>query len=187
MGSLSDAATYIFYSTLAMYVFLAIMYGIAFMSLASSSFDMTSTASPMIVNLLMVLYFGFTVAFILALYGYVLLYVAIRDYNKVKKVGSPAISILSFFIPIIGYPFLAGILERINGNLKTPAKLLKLTVVLLLIAIILMIPFASVSLGESLEAVLAFAIIEFIFFFGGLISNIIAWGLVYVRAKKLDL
>ncbi len=187
MGTLSDAAKYIFYSTLAMYVFLAIMYGIAFMSLASSGFDMTSTASPMIVNLFIVLYFGFIVAFILDLYGYVLLYVAIRDYNKIKKVGSPATAIISFLIPIIGYPFLAGILERISDSLRTPAKLLRLTVVLLVIAIILVIPLASVSLGESLEAVLAFTIIELILFFGGLISNIIAWGLVYVRAKKLDL
>ena len=183
MGRFSEAFKYVFLGTTGLVFALIIEFVVSTIAIAIPNLPTVAVTSMFVIDL--VLYFA---SLIMGIYGYVLLYTAIHDYNKeVQNIGTPWSAILGLLIPIIGYPLLYNVLSRLDERLKTPAKLLLSSIFIAIFLIILsFISLAYFSMSQSSLDFMAI-LIYLVLLITGFLFIVIAWGWIYIRAKKIGL
>ncbi|MGC9079945.1 MAG: hypothetical protein ACP5G1_04365 [Nanopusillaceae archaeon] len=183
MCAFSKAIKYIFYGTtlsiISSLIYMTVFFIIFLYSNASNinNIGLTYIEAVYMYLALLLLYF---IGFIVNIYGYVLLYTAIYDYNKEKHIGSPWAAIISLYLPIIGYFLLYGIFKNLNPKLRTPAKLLIIPILIMFSSIFIVISLLFVSENIAFLSFILTIIVS-------LVLIVIAWGIMYERAKKLNL
>jgi hypothetical protein len=183
MVKFSKAIKYVFLGTTGLLSVLIAEYVLAIISVVSESL-----AEALLVYVLSASLIIYVIGFILAVYGYILLYTAIHDYNKeVRNIGSPWYAILGLIIPPIGYILLYNVFSELNEKLKTPAKLLPISIFMIVLSLVIaLISMPFMNTGQSSLTVLIF-IFDMVILIAGLLSIVVAWAWLYKRTKQLGL